>query len=160
LSPEAKEIADRYFFETLVRLHRTGEGAPYTGLKPAGRDLGPAIPAADKALAEGSFEQLQQLLANALQTGLRGHFDQALGKKDFRFDDLSAGRQYVEAYVEYVHYVERTYESSTKPAQGHYREPGESWEEAGARRALTSEPMSARPSPVLELCHSVTESGL
>lgn len=36
LSPEAKELADRYFFETLVRLHRAGEGAPYTGLKPAG----------------------------------------------------------------------------------------------------------------------------
>ena len=42
LSPEAKELADTYFFETLVRIHRAGEGAPYTGLKPAGRDLGPA----------------------------------------------------------------------------------------------------------------------
>jgi hypothetical protein len=130
LSPEAKELADRYFFETLVRLHRTEEGAPYTGLKPAGRDLGPAIPAADKALAEGSSEQLQQLLANALQAGLRGHFDKALAKKGFRSDDLAPGRQYVEAYVEYVHFVERTYEASTKPTQGHYREPGESREEA------------------------------
>lgn len=44
LSAEARELADRYFFETLVRIHRAGEGAPYTGLKPAGRDLGPAIP--------------------------------------------------------------------------------------------------------------------
>ena len=47
LSPEAKELADRHFFETLVRVHRAGEGASYTGLKPAGRDLGPAIPAAE-----------------------------------------------------------------------------------------------------------------
>lgn len=31
---EAKELADMYFFETLVRIHRAGEGAPYTGLKP------------------------------------------------------------------------------------------------------------------------------
>jgi hypothetical protein len=130
LSPEAKELADRYFFETVVRLHRTAEGAPYTGLKPAGRDLGPAIPAADKALAEGSSEQLQQLLANALQAGLRGHFDKALAKKSFRSDDLAAGRGYVEAYVEYVHDVERTYEASTRPAEGHYREPGESVDEA------------------------------
>jgi hypothetical protein len=53
LNAEAKELADRYFFETLVRIHRAGEGAPYTGLKPAGRDLGPAIPAADKASREG-----------------------------------------------------------------------------------------------------------
>src|SRR5512141_1215891 len=29
----AKEVADRYFFETLVRMHREGEGAAYTGLK-------------------------------------------------------------------------------------------------------------------------------
>jgi hypothetical protein len=44
LSPQAKQLADRFFFETLVRVHRAGEGAPFTGLKPAGRDLGPAIP--------------------------------------------------------------------------------------------------------------------
>src|SRR3990172_9984859 len=30
LSAEAKELADMYFFETLVRVHRIGEGAPYT----------------------------------------------------------------------------------------------------------------------------------
>lgn len=51
LNGQARELADRYFFETLVRVHRAGEGAPYTGLKPAGRDLGPAIPLADKAVA-------------------------------------------------------------------------------------------------------------
>src|SRR5512145_342421 len=44
---EAREVADTHFFETLVRLHRAAEGAPYSGLAPAGRDLGPAIPAAD-----------------------------------------------------------------------------------------------------------------
>jgi Family of unknown function (DUF6448) len=48
LNPEARELADMYFFETLVRTHRAAEGAPYTGLKPAGRDLGPAIPAAER----------------------------------------------------------------------------------------------------------------
>ena len=67
LSPEAKELADRYFFETLVRLHRAGEGAPYTGLKPAGRDLGPAIPAADRALEEGSIEPLVTLLTSSVK---------------------------------------------------------------------------------------------
>lgn len=54
LSPEAAGLADRYFFETVVRLHRAGEGEPYSGLKPAGRDLGPAIPAAERALESGS----------------------------------------------------------------------------------------------------------
>ena len=30
---DVQELADLYFFETLVRIHRAGEGAPYTGLK-------------------------------------------------------------------------------------------------------------------------------
>lgn len=64
LSPEAKELADMYFFETLVRVHRAGEGAPYTGLKPAGLDLGPAIPAADEALKTGSPDKLVKLLTS------------------------------------------------------------------------------------------------
>ena len=54
LSPQARELADRFFFETLVRLHRAAEGASFTGLKPAGRDLGPAIPAAAEAVRIGS----------------------------------------------------------------------------------------------------------
>jgi Family of unknown function (DUF6448) len=29
----AREVADLYFFETVVRVHRAGEGAPYTGLR-------------------------------------------------------------------------------------------------------------------------------
>lgn len=62
LNSEARHLADRFFFETLVRVHRAGEGAPYTGLKPAGRDLGPAIPAADKALREDAVEPLVKLL--------------------------------------------------------------------------------------------------
>ena len=39
VDPTAREVADFYFFETAVRLHRAGEGAPYTGLKPAGFDV-------------------------------------------------------------------------------------------------------------------------
>ena len=45
----AQEVADRWFFETVVRVHRAGEGEPYTGLKPAGLDVGPVIPIADRA---------------------------------------------------------------------------------------------------------------
>ena len=41
----------------------------------------------------------------------------ALTKKNFRTDDLAAGREHVEAYVEFVHYVERIQEASTMPAQ-------------------------------------------
>lgn len=129
LNPEAKELADTYFFETLVRIHRAGEGAPYTGLKPAGRDLGPAIPAADKALEDGSAEPLLKLLTETIQDGVREHFDHAIVKKNFDKDNVEAGQEYVRTYVEFVHYVERLYEAAKNPAHGHFHEFGE----AGAR---------------------------
>ncbi|MGE5817835.1 MAG: DUF6448 family protein, partial [Deltaproteobacteria bacterium] len=94
----------------------------YTGLKPAGRDLGPAIPATDKALENGKVEPLVKLLTEAMQTGIREQFKQVIAKKKFGKDDVSAGREYVKGYVEFVHYVERIYEATKNPAEGHYPE--------------------------------------
>lgn len=122
LSPAAKELADMYFFETLVRVHRAGEGAPYTGIKPAGRDLGPAIPAGDKALETGSVEPAVKLLTDAVQKGLREQFNGVMSKKKFNKDDVAAGQRYIGAYVEYIHYVERVYEATRDAAHGHYPE--------------------------------------
>ncbi|HEX8026978.1 MAG TPA: DUF6448 family protein [Vicinamibacterales bacterium] len=120
LSPEAKELADRFFFETVVRVHRAGEGAPYTGLKPAGRDLGPAIPAADKALDTRLLEPLEKLLTDTLRDRLREHFNEAVTARAYDAADIAAGRDYVRAYVEFIHYVERLYETSTTGAHGHF----------------------------------------
>ena len=122
LGPQAQALADRSFFETLVRVHRAGENAPYTGLKPAGRDLGPAIPAADKALETGSDEALKRLLLDEVQDGLHRHFEAVVAKKNCAPDDIAAGREYVEAYVTYIHYVERLHEAVEKAAGGHYGE--------------------------------------
>jgi hypothetical protein len=124
LSPQAKEVADRFFFETVVRVHRAGEGAPFTGLKAAGRDLGPAIPAADKALEERSLEPLVQLLTDTMRDRLRQHFDEAVTARIYDVADVAAGREYVRAYVEFIHYVERLYETSTAAAHGHFEETG------------------------------------
>ena len=122
LSPESRALADRHFFETLVRLHRTGEGAPYTGLKPAGRDLGPAIPAADRAIETGNTSALEALLVNELRKGLRQSFAEIQATRKYDPNDVSAGRAYVKAYVEYVHFVERLHEALSASAEGHYAE--------------------------------------
>jgi hypothetical protein len=119
LNPEAKELADLYFFETLVRIHRAGEGAPYTGLKPAGRDLGPAIPAADKAIEMGSAEQLVKWIASGSANGILERFQAVTAAKKFNTDDVSAGREYVKAYVEFVHYVEALHESIQRSGGEH-----------------------------------------
>jgi hypothetical protein len=123
LGPQARELADMHFFETLVRIHRAGEGAPFTGLKPAGRDLGPAIPAADKALEDGSIETVVKLLNDAVRTGLHQRFHAAIGRRRFDVNDVGAGRAYVEAYVPYIHYVERLWQAAKSAAHGHHPEP-------------------------------------
>ena len=122
LSSQAKALADRFFFETLVRVHRAGEGAPFTGLKPAGRDLGRAIPAADEAVRLGSVEPVRQLLTDAVQQRLREEFSQVIAARTFKADDLAAGRAYIKAYVEFIHFVERLYDSTMQAPHGHFDE--------------------------------------
>ena len=119
LSPQAKELADMYFFETLVRIHRAGEGEPYTGLKPAGREVEPAIPAADKAIESGKLEPLLKILTETVQTEVREKFKAVAAKKNFKPDNVEAGREYVEVYVPFVSYVERIYATAKGEAKGH-----------------------------------------
>lgn len=123
LSPEAKELADMYFFETLVRVHRVGEGAPYTGLKPAGRDLGPAIPLADQVLTTGKVEPLIELITEETRKGLQERFAQAMKALKTATESVEAGREYVRAYVAFIHYAERAYEAASLPATGHFAKP-------------------------------------
>lgn len=122
LNGQARELADRYFFETLVRLHRAGEGAPYTGLKPAGRDLGPAIPLADSAVATGSAGNLAAFATKEVERGIHEKFADLQRKRNFRPNDLAAGREYVGSYVTFVHYVEGLHKAAEAGAVGHYLE--------------------------------------
>ncbi|HKS16444.1 MAG TPA: DUF6448 family protein [Planctomycetota bacterium] len=120
--PVAKQLADRFFFETVVRIHRIGEGASFTGLKPAGRDLGPAIPAADAAISDGSSEALSKLLADAVHAGVRERFQEVTKRRRHAPDDVEAGRLYVHAYVAFVHYAEKVYAAAKADAHGHFAE--------------------------------------
>jgi len=105
LGPEAREWANRYFFETLVRVHRSGEGAPYTGLK-EGAAVDPAVALADQALETGSVDKLIAVLASALADGIRDRFDPAYENRKHADDSIEMGREFVESYVIFTHYVE------------------------------------------------------
>lgn len=120
----AKDLADTYFFETLVRVHRAGEGAPYSGLKPAG-EIEPAIAAADKSIETGNLEPVAKLVIDRTKHGLHEQFDAVAAKKKHNPNDVAASRAYVGAYVEYVHYVERLYNAAGSPETAHAQEvPG------------------------------------
>lgn len=122
LNAEARELADMYFYETLVRVHRAGEGAPYTGLKPSGTDFGPAIPASDKTLATGDVKPVLRLLSEITEHGVREHFQETLAKRKFDKNDVQAGRLFVKAYVEYTHYVKGVHDAAARAAHGHFPE--------------------------------------
>jgi hypothetical protein len=102
---EAKELADMYFFETLVRTHRAGEGAPYTGLKSEPAE--PIIQAADKAIDSGSADQLVKHVSEAVSGGIRERFNRVKEAKKHVDESTEKGREFVEAYVVFTHYVER-----------------------------------------------------
>jgi hypothetical protein len=111
--PQAQEIADRYFFETLIRLHRAGEGAPFTGLKPAGT-IDSSLVAADKAMESGSVEALAKKIGEAAEKAIRKRFARLMEAKTHKDESIEAGREYVEAYVVYVHFVEGLHDMITQ----------------------------------------------
>ncbi len=102
---EAKELADRYFFETLVRIHRAGEGAPFTGLK--SEPVEPIIQAADRALESGSADHLVKHVTEAMTAGIHERFNRVKEAKKHADESVEKGREFVEAYVLFTHYVER-----------------------------------------------------
>jgi hypothetical protein len=102
---DAKALADRYFFETLVRVHRAGEGEAFTGLKPAS-SVDPGIAAADRALQSGTAKDLARHMSVAVGEGIQKRFALALERRKHVAESVAAGRDYVEAYVDYIHFME------------------------------------------------------
>jgi len=105
----AHHVADRYFFETLVRVHRAGEGEGFMGLKPAG-SVEPVIAATDHGLAEGDIDHLADELAAAVRKGIQERFREAYERKKVADRSVAQGREYVEAYVQLTHFVERVHD--------------------------------------------------
>ncbi len=107
--PAAREVADLYFFETVVRVHRAGEGAPYTGLKPAGLGEGPVIPVAEKAIETGSPDALIKTLTNTLRQEMQHRFKHMMHLRDYPPDDVARAREYVEAMLGLQVYAHKLY---------------------------------------------------
>ena len=94
-----KDIADTFFFETVVRLHRAGEGALYTGLKPAGLDEGPIIPIAEKAIETDSVEELKETLTYIIASEVEQRFEHMQYMKQYAEESVEDAREYVESML-------------------------------------------------------------
>ena len=106
LGAEAAELADRLFLETMVRIHRMGEGVGFTGIQPVGTQIEPVVKAADEAIALGSDADLLPMVPEERRAGLDKRFQAAVALKDFDVEDVEAGRRYLAAYVSFLKYAE------------------------------------------------------
>lgn len=118
---ETQELADRLFFETLVRLHRASEGAPYTGLKPAGTPVAGYVVLSDNTLETGSAEELISHLQEALAQVIAEKFEETYSKKQRMDESVEAGRAYVHDYVDFVHYVKYVVETIKSSGPVHHQ---------------------------------------
>lgn len=102
---EVYKIVEKHFFETLVRLHRETEGAPYTGLKPAGTTK-QIIQMTDKALKENNVEDFLLKLNNHIDKVVREKYEKVSKLDKVKDNSVEEGREFVAAYVDYTHTVE------------------------------------------------------
>ncbi|MDM7490660.1 DUF6448 family protein [Rhodococcus sp. CSLK01-03] len=107
--PIAHEVADLYFFDTVVRLHRAGEGASFTGVKPAGGDVGPVIPLAERAIETGSIEKLHAFLSAELHRQLQSRLERIVALTDAV--TTAERREYTEAMLGFQVYSHHLYKS-------------------------------------------------
>ncbi|MFF5209084.1 DUF6448 family protein [Streptosporangium sp. NPDC000396] len=108
LGPEVADLADQWFFETVVRMHRAGENAPYTGLKPAGVDEGSVLPLAEKAVETGSIDEVHSFLTAELRTGLQRRINEVGRLAEQRDGTVGRARAHVAAmlgFEVYCHHV-------------------------------------------------------
>ncbi len=122
LGAEAAELADRLFLETLVRIHRMGEGVGFTGIQPAGTEIDPVVKAADEAIAVGSDADLLPMVPQERRAELHERFQAALALKGFDGDDVAAARRYVAAYVGFFKYAEGEDHAHEHAHAGHSHE--------------------------------------
>ena len=112
-SPQAKDLADRYFFETAVRLHRAGEGASYTGLKQE-TDYGPALETAEKALETNSLTDVQSLIDKATSDGIAAQYKNVLEAREKAAHEgtVEALREQAESELIFEKYVDALYKAA------------------------------------------------
>jgi len=102
---EVYTIVEKHFLETLVRLHRETEGAPFTGLKPAG-SMTPMVEMADRSIEINSMEEVSKTVTTHLEEVLRERYAKVMELSKTKDNSVEEGRAYVHAYVEYTHTLE------------------------------------------------------
>lgn len=102
---ELNKILETSFLETLVRLHREGEGASYTGIKPAG-SMTPLVEMADNSLVVKNIDHVVKSVNDHLAHVLKTKYEKVMNLSKTKDESIEKGREYVMAYVDYTHTLE------------------------------------------------------
>jgi hypothetical protein len=116
-SPAGKKLADTRFLETVVRIHREGEGASFTGIKD--ELVEPIVAMADKALAAGSADEMIRKISAHMASAIKSKFDKVTEAAKHKDNSTLEGREFVAAYVAYMHYVEGVHAAITAAGPHH-----------------------------------------
>lgn len=121
ISADAKDLAEKYFFDTLVRIHRAGEGVAFTGVKPVGTPIDEKVKAADKSIEVGNLSPLKGKVSKDDMPELTERFEKVMSLKNFDVNNVKAGREYIEAYVQFFKFAEGEAEghAAEGPGCGH-----------------------------------------
>lgn len=106
LNADAADLADYWFFETVVRLHLKGKNEPFHGLKSSKDDMSPIMRKAKMAMDEEDLTDLFEFLSAKLETEMRKRFMEVLNSKDCDFNEVDEAREYVNSVIEFVSYVD------------------------------------------------------
>lgn len=137
LSPEAKEVAEQYFFSELVRVHRAGEGASFDGLKPLGTPIDEVVAAADESIAAGNLGPINELheegvIPEERMPEIAERYEKVMSLMNYDVNDLEAGREYIEAYVSFFKFAEGEEENGEHGASGEATHEAEATNETEA----------------------------
>ncbi|MFB6110382.1 MAG: DUF6448 family protein [Halodesulfurarchaeum sp.] len=107
---KAQDVADQWFFETAVRLHRENEGEEFTGLRPAGLDRGPVVPRAETAIEEDDPSELIDFIQEQVRDEIEERFERVKENEGFDINDVEAAREYVSAKLDLTLYSHHLYQ--------------------------------------------------
>jgi hypothetical protein len=127
LGPDARKLADRSFLETTIRLHRAGEGATFTGIKLAGINYGPMIPAAERAIETGDLEAIKAVLIEGIDhvLGEKLAHVRELGKvtsEPANYDQVAAARERISAELGFITFAEGVHQAVLGKTAPHHED--------------------------------------
>ena len=80
-------------------------------MKPSGTPIDDKILAADKSIEIGNLSPLKNMVSKDILQELTKRFNKLMSLKNFDVNNVAAGREYIEAYVQFFKFAEGEKES-------------------------------------------------